>query len=73
MIITIDDGGETTKLTIQQNDKVVLKKKFKSIKSALKFIYSGTKRDNVKKSIIELQQTYVFMVDSKTTVTIKGD
>lgn len=71
MKIIIDDNGSSTQLTIKKNNKVLLSKKFKTIKSALKFIYDGTKKQNVKDSIIELQHTYVFMVESKTTIEIK--
>jgi hypothetical protein len=71
MTIIIDDNGSSTQLTIKKNNKVLLNKKFKTIKSALKFIYDGTKKQNVKDSIIELQHTYMFMVESKTTIEIK--
>ena len=71
MTIIIDDNGSSTQLTIKKNNKVLLSKKFKTIKSALKFIYDGTKKQNVKDSIIELQHTYMFMVESKTTIEIK--
>ena len=71
MTIIIDDSGSSTQLTIKKNNKVLLNKKFKTIKSALKFIYDGTKKQNVKDSIIELQHTYMFMVKSKTTIEIK--
>ena len=71
MTIIIDDNGSSTQLTIKKNNKVLLSKKFKTIKSALKYIYDGTKKQNVKDSIIELQHTYVFMVESKTTIEIK--
>ena len=71
MTIIIDDSGSSTQLTIKKNNKVLLNKKFKTIKSALKFIYDGTKKQNVKDSIIELQHTYMFMVESKTTIEIK--
>lgn len=71
MTIIIDDNGSSTQLTIKKDNKVLLNKKFKTIKSALKFIYDGTKKQNVKDSIIELQHTYMFMVKSKTTIEIK--
>ena len=71
MTIIIDDSGSSTQLTIKKNNKVLLNKKFKTIKSALKFVYDGTKKQNVKDSIIELQHTYMFMVGSKTTIEIK--
>ena len=71
MTIIIDDNGSSTQLTIKKNNKVLLNKKFKTIKSALKYIYDGTKKQNVKDSIIELQHTYMFMVKSKTTIDIK--
>lgn len=71
MTIIIDDSGSSTKLTIKQDNKVLLNKKFKTIKSALKYIYSGTKKQNVKDSIAELQHTYMFMVQSKTTIEVK--
>jgi len=71
MTIIIDDSGSSTQLTIKKDNKVLLSKKFKTIKSALKYIYDGTKKQNVKDSIIELQHTYMFMVESKTTIEIK--
>jgi len=71
MTIIIDDNGSSTQLTIKKDNKVLLSKKFKTIKSALKYIYDGTKKQNVKDSIIELQHTYMFMVESKTTIEIK--
>jgi len=71
MKIIIDDSGSSTQLTIKKDNKVLLSKKFKTIKSALKYIYDGTKKQNVKDSIIELQHTYMFMVESKTTIEIK--
>lgn len=71
MTLILNDNGSSTQLTIKKNNKVLLNKKFKTIKSALKYIYDGTKKQNVKDSIIELQHTYVFMVESKTTIEIK--
>ncbi len=61
----------TVWVTIKKNNKVLLSKKFKTIKLALKYIYDGTKKQNVKDSIIELQHTYMFMVESKITIEIK--
>lgn len=71
MTLILNDNGSSTQLTIKKNNKVLLNKKFKTIKSALKYIYDGTKKQNVKDSIIELQHTYMFMVESKTTIEIK--
>jgi len=71
MTLTINDTGSDTRLVISNGSKTLLKKKGKSIKSLLKYVYEGTNREYLKKSIVELQHTYMFMVGSKTTITIK--
>ena len=71
MTLIIDDSGSLKKLTIKNKDKVLLKKQGKSIKSLLKFVLDGTKKDSVKKCIMELQPVFMFMVDSKTEIEIK--
>ena len=72
MTLTIDDVDTVTILTISKNDKVLLRKKG-TIKSLLRYVFEGTKQENVKQTIIELQQMYVMMVDNKTTITIKEE
>ena len=71
MILTIDDRKTPTKLIIENGSKVV-KRKGKSIKALLKYVFENTKQDKVRSSIMELQKSYMFMVKSKTTITI-GD
>ena len=70
MFLTIDDTGSVTKMVIEKNGKVLLKKKG-TIKSLLRFVMNGTKQYNVKKSIQQLQQVYPFMIDSLTKIEIK--
>lgn len=71
MILTIDDRKTPTKLIIENGSKIV-KRKGKSIKALLKYVFENTKQDKVRSSIMELQKSYMFMVKSKTTITI-GD
>ena len=71
MKLILDDTRDITILTIQSGSKTLLVKKGKSIKELLSFVFNGTKNDNLKTSIIELQSCYLFMVDSKTTIQIK--
>ena len=71
MNLTIDDTGSVTKMVIESKGKVLLKKKG-TIKKLLKFVMNGTKQDNVKKSIQQLQQVYPFMQKSLTQIEIKG-
>jgi len=73
MKLTIDDTGIHTKLIITNGSKTLLTKQGKSIKSLLKFVFNGTKKENVKESIMELQSIHKFMVNAKTTIDIKGD
>jgi len=70
MTLEIDDTGSVTKMVIESKGKVLLKKKG-TIKKLLKFVMNGTKQDNVKKSIQQLQQVYPFMIDSLTKIEIK--
>ena len=70
MVLTIDDTGSKTKLTITNGSKTLFRKTG-SIKGLLKMIHSGTKKDKVRKSIEELRVVYPFMVDSKTIIQIK--
>ena len=72
MTLTIDDTGSQTKLKISKGSKDILKRKGKSIKSLLKFVYENTKNDKLKSSILELQKVYKFMVGSTTTLELKG-
>ena len=71
MTLTIDDTGSVCKMTITNGSKTLLKKKG-TIKKLLKFVYDGTKKDNVKQSIQQLQQVYPFMKKSLTQIEIKG-
>jgi hypothetical protein len=70
MELCIDDTGDKAKLTITNGSKTLLRKSG-TIKSLLKLVYSGTKKDNVKQSIIELQPMYKFMQKSLTKIDIK--
>lgn len=70
MTLAIDDTGDKCKLTITHGSKTLLRKSG-TIKSLLKFVYSGTKKDSVKQSIIELQPMYKLMQKSLTTINIK--
>ena len=69
MILTIDDRKTPTKLIIENGSKVV-KRKGKSIKALLKYVFENTKQDKVRSSIMELQKSYMFMKGSKTTIAI---
>ena len=71
MTLVIDDRGIVTKLTITNGSKTLLKKKG-TIKSLLKFVFNGTKKENVKQTIMELQKVYPFMQKSLTQIEIKG-
>jgi len=73
LTLTINDTGSATKLHVTNGSKTIFKKSGKSIKSLLKFVLEGTKKETTKQSIMELQHSYMFMVGSKTTVEIKGD
>jgi len=73
MTLTINDKGEKTKLIITNGDKVLLKRKGKSIRSLLKFVMENTSKQNVKDSIMSLQKTLPLMRGSKTTIQIKED
>ena len=67
----LDDTGEKTKLIITNGDKVLLKRKGKSIRSLLRFVYENTSKQNVKDSIMSLQPMLQFMTGNKTTVEVK--
>ena len=69
MTLILDDTGSICKMTISNGDKVLLRKKG-SIKKLLKFVMDGTTKENVKKSINDLQSVFVMMVGNKTTITI---
>jgi len=73
MTLVIDDSisGEKTKLTITNGDKVLLKRKGKSIRSLLKFVYDGTSKQNVKDSILNLQPMMRLMIGSITKIEVK--
>ena len=70
MTLTLDDTGEKTKLTITNGSKTLLKRKGKSILSLLRFVYSGSKKKNVKETIAGLQPMHKLMLGSKTTIKI---
>jgi len=71
MTLTINDKGEKTKLTITNGDKVLLKRKGKSIRSLLKFVYDNTGKQNVKDSILNLQPMMRLMIGSITKIEVK--
>ena len=71
MTLSLDDTGEKTKLTITNGDKVLLKRKGKSIRSLLKFVFDNTSKQNVKDSILNLQPMMKLMIDSKTIIEVK--
>ena len=70
MTLLIDDTGDRCKLTITSGTKTLLKRKGKSIKSLLKFVYENTQKQNVKQSIMELKPMLQFMEESLTTIKI---
>ncbi len=72
MTLSLDDTGEKTKLIITNGDKVLLKRKGKSIRSLLKFVYDNTSKQNVKDSILNLQPMMRLMIGSITKIEI-GD
>ena len=72
MTLHLDDTGEKTKLMITNGTKTLLKRKGKSIRSLLKFVYDGSSKQNVKDSIMNLQPMLLLMTGSKTTIEI-GD
>jgi len=71
MTLTINDKGEKTKLTITNGGKVLLKRKGKSIRSLLKFVYDNTGKQNVKDSILNLQPMMKLMIGSITKIEVK--
>ena len=71
MNLHIDDTGSKTKLIITNGDKVLLKRKGKSIRSLLKFVYDGTSKQNVKDSIRNLQPMMRLMIGSITKIEVK--
>ncbi len=72
MTLTIDDRGSVAKMVIEKSGKVLYKKKG-TIKQLLKFVYNGSKKDNVKQTIMELQPMYQLMQKSLTKIEIKGE
>ena len=72
MLLSIDDRGSVAKMVIEKNGKVLFKKKG-TIKQLLKFVYNGSKKDNVKQTIMELQPMYQLMQKSLTKIEIKGE
>ena len=70
MNLTLDDRGDKCKLTITNGSKTVYKKTG-TIKSLLGMVYRGTKKDNVKQSILQMQSMYMFMQKSLTNIEIK--
>ncbi len=71
MTLTINDKGEKTKLIITNGDKVLLKRKGKSIRSLLKFVFDNTSKQNVKDSILNLQPMMRLMIGSITKIEVK--
>jgi len=71
MVLTLDDRKSPTKLIIENGTRT-MKRKGKSIKTLLKYVYENTKQEKVRNSISELQKVYMFMKDSKTTIEIGG-
>ncbi len=71
MTLMIDDTKKITRLVITNGSKTLLRKKGKDIKTLLRFVYDGTKNDNLRDSIGELQHSFMFMVGSKTTIDLK--
>jgi len=71
MKLHIDDTGEKTKLIITNGSKTLLKRKGKSIRSLLKFVYDGTSKQNVKDSILNLQPMMRLMIGSITKIEVK--
>ncbi len=50
----------------------MLKKKGKSIKTLLKFVMNGTKKQNIRNSIMSLKSALPFMIGGVTKIEIKG-
>ena len=71
MILHIDDTGSKTKLVITNGTKTLLKRKGKSIRSLLKFVYDGSTKQNVKDSIRNLQPLMKLMSGSITKIEVK--
>ena len=71
MTLSLDDTGEKTKLTITNGGKVLLKRKGKSIRSLLKFVFDNTSKQNVKDSILNLQPMMKIMIGSITKIEVK--
>jgi len=71
MTLSLDDTGEKTKLIITNGSKVLLKRKGKSIRSLLKFVYENTTKQNVKDSIRNLQPLMKLMSGSITKIEVK--
>ena len=70
MTLVLDDTGSQPKLIITSGKKTLLKKKGKSIKQLLRFVYSTTSKQNIKEAILEMQSTYQFMIGSRTKMEI---
>jgi len=71
--LTINDTGEKTKLIITNGDKVLLKRKGKSLISLLRFVMENTSKQNVKDSILSLEKILPLMRGSVTKIQIKED
>ena len=72
MVLTINDTKEKCTMVITNNGKTLLKRRGKSIRSLLKFVYDGTSKQNVKDSILNLQPMMKLMIGSITKIEI-GD
>jgi len=71
MVLTINDTKEKTTMVITNNGKTLLKRKGKSIRSLLKFVYDGTSKQNVKDSVLNLQPMMRLMIGSITKIEVK--
>ena len=71
MTLTLNDVGSKPTLVITNGDKVLLKRRGKSIRSLLKFVYDNTGKQNVKDSILNLQPMMKLMIGSITKIEVK--
>jgi len=71
MVLTINDTKEKCTMVITNNGKTLLKRRGKSIRSLLKFVYDGTSKQNVKDSIRNLQPMMKLMIGSITKIEVK--
>ena len=71
MVLTINDTKEKTTMVITNNGKTLLKRRGKSIRSLLKFVYDNTGKQNVKDSILNLQPMMKLMSGSITKIEVK--